>query len=264
MKFMKSVDILIPVHNESGNIRQLLTELDEVCQNQLPEAQVWVIDDGSTDESWQEIKEACHQFSRIAGIRLNQRYGKSAALACGLQQGTAPIVVTLDGDLQDDPREIPELLRLLSTATGLVTGWKQNRRDPSSKLWASRGFNWLVSVGSGVRLHDHNCGLKAMRRDFLQTIELTPGMHRYLPVLAARAGWQVAEIPVRHRPRTRGVSKYGWSRIPAALWDLFRISVLRHGSSSRVANRELYKIAEVCGLKFTGVNSPTANAKSRT
>ncbi len=227
------VSLVIPVRNEEGNIGPLLGEITTELDAAGFGWEVLVIDDGSTDDSAAEVAAAAAADERITCLPLTTGRGKSAALALGFSAARGEAVVMLDGDGQDDPAEIPGMLSRLglvstdqpatTTAADLVNGWKTPRLDPWHKTLPSRVFNLLVSWLTGLQLHDHNCGLKAMRRGIARQLPLHTGMHRFIPVLAAAAGGRIVEQPVHHRPRTRGVSKYGFTRFFHGLFDLMRV-----------------------------------------
>jgi dolichol-phosphate mannosyltransferase len=214
------LSIVVPMLNEAASLRQLHGELDQVAHEEGYELQIVFVDDGSTDESWSVIQRLAAEDSRVLGIRFRRNFGKAAALAAGFDAASGERIVMLDADLQDDPAEIPQLLAKLDEGCDLVSGWKRVRRDPWPRVAASRAFNWLVRAVTGVRLHDHNCGLKALRREVTHEIRLYGGMHRYLAVLVAARGFQVGEVEVRHRPRKYGKSKYRMTRFFGALVDL--------------------------------------------
>ncbi|MFM8890061.1 MAG: glycosyltransferase family 2 protein, partial [Planctomycetia bacterium] len=195
--------------------------------------ELFLVDDGSVDGSADEIAGLAAKDDRVRGLRLEPSRGKSAALAAGFARCRGERIVMLDGDGQDDPAEIPRFLERLAPddpASGhggradLVNGWKTPRLDPWHKTMPSRVFNWLVGLLTGLWLHDHNCGLKAFRRDVLHGLDFSEGMHRFIPVQAAAAGYRVIELPVHHRPRTRGVSKYGVARFFHGLRDLVAVA----------------------------------------
>ena len=227
------VTLVIPVRNEAGNIGPLLKEIAAALDAANCCWEVLVIDDGSTDGSAAEVTAAAADDSRIACLPLTEGCGKSAALALGFARAKGTAVVMLDGDGQDDPAEIPRMLAQLGlgftdesqppATADLVNGWKTPRLDPWHKTMPSRVFNLLVSWLTGLWLHDHNCGLKVMRREIARQLPLTTGMHRFIPVLAAAAGGRVVEQPVHHRPRTLGVSKYGFTRFFHGMFDLIGV-----------------------------------------
>ncbi len=232
--------LVVPVRNESGNIAPLIEEIRAALDTAVISWELFIVDDGSSDDSWLEIVAAGEADSRVRGIRLTMGQGKSAALVAGFSACQARQIVMLDGDGQDDPAEIPKMLaRLKSPGSGLdargskgadmVNGWKTPRLDPWHKTFPSHVFNLLVGWLTGLRLHDHNCGLKVFCCEVIRSIQLTTDMHRFLPVLAAAQGFRVVEVPVHHRPRTRGISKYGLSRFFRGLLDLARVAVMVRG-----------------------------------
>ncbi|MEX1224628.1 MAG: glycosyltransferase family 2 protein, partial [Pirellulales bacterium] len=172
---------------------------------------------------WQVIDNLALRDPRVRGIRFRRNFGKAAALSAGFATVQSSIVMTMDGDLQDDPAEIPHFLARLGEGFDVVSGWKQVRHDPWHKVYPSRVFNWLVGRMTGVELHDHNCGMKCYRRDVLKEVRLYGELHRFVPVLAAARGFRVGEIIVSHRPRQFGKSKYGVSRIVKGFLDLFTV-----------------------------------------
>jgi dolichol-phosphate mannosyltransferase len=224
------LSVVIPTLNEEANLETLHRELSEVARSNQYELQIIFVDDGSTDGSWQKIEQLAQQDERVLGIRFRRNFGKAAALSAGFDAATGAILITLDADLQDDPGEIPLLLAKLDQGFDVVSGWKQVRHDPWHKVWPSRLFNALVGKLTGVRLHDHNCGLKCYRRDVIHEVRLYGELHRFVPVLAAARGFRVGEVVVEHRPRQQGQSKYGWSRIPKGFLDLLTVQfITRYG-----------------------------------
>lgn len=210
------------------------------------------VDDGSTDESWQIVSQLAAAHEEIAGLRLSKNFGKSPALTAGFRAASFPLVVMIDADLQDVPSEIPKLLAALDAGFDLVSGWKQSRQDSFGKRVASAGFNGLVNFTSGLNLHDHNCGLKAMRREVSRQLPLRGGMHRFMTVFARKLGYRVGEVPVRHRRREHGRSKYGWRRFPEGLLDLGRVTLAwRKLLEQAGSDSELYQIGATVGKKPT-------------
>jgi hypothetical protein len=226
------VSLVVPVRDEAGNISPLVAEIRERLDAAGLSWELFIIDDGSTDGSWDEIVATAADDGRVQAVRHDGGLGKSAALMTGFRRSRGAAVVMLDGDGQDDPAEIPKMVRLLSAGggVGLVNGWKTPRLDPWHKTLPSRVFNLLVKWVTGLDLHDHNCGLKAMRGDVARRLDLATDMHRFIPVLVALEGQRVVEVPVHHRPRVRGVSKYGAARFFRGLADLGRVAALVGGS----------------------------------
>ncbi|MFN9343308.1 MAG: glycosyltransferase family 2 protein [Planctomycetota bacterium] len=240
---MPAVSIVIPLRNEAPSLPRLYDELRAVA---LAEAWTWeaiFVDDGSSDQSWPTIVQLAASAPEVRGLKLKRNYGKSAALTAGFRAAQYPFVVMSDADLQDVPAEIPKLLAAIAGGLDLVTGWKQARQDTFGKRLASRGFNRLVNLTSGLRLHDHYCGLKAMLLEFIDRIPLRGGMHRFLTVFARQLGYRVGEIAVHHRRREFGQSKYGWRRLPEGLVDLVRVTLFGKQLIATAANdRQLYEI----------------------
>ena len=220
------ISVVVPVYNE----RSTLAILFEECRAALdPVGSAWevvFVDDGSTDGSFEEIAAVHARDARARGVRLRTNLGKAAALGVGFRAARGARLVTLDGDLQDDPREIPRLLAGLAEGADLVSGWKTARRDSLARVVASRFFNGLSRAVSGVPLHDINCGLKAYRREVTLEVPLYGELHRFIPLLAAWRGFRVAEVAVSHRPRAVGRSRYGWSRALRGAMDLVTVVCL--------------------------------------
>jgi len=220
------ISVVIPTLNESESLVQLHRELDEVAQKNDYDLQILFVDDGSTDGTWKVIEQLAAQDRRVLGIRFRRNFGKAAALSAGFDASEGEIIITMDADLQDDPGEFPLLLAKLDQGFDVVSGWKQRRYDPWHKVWPSRVFNALVGKLTGVKLHDHNCGLKCYRRDVIHEVRLYGELHRFVPVLAASRGFHVGEVVIEHRPREHGQSKYGWSRLPKGFLDLLTVQFI--------------------------------------
>ncbi len=226
------VSFVVPVFNEQDSIADLVQQISQVCQRSDIRHEVVLIDDGSTDESWKVIQAACAECDEVSGIRFRRNFGKADALQAGIQASVGKIVITMDADLQDDPAEVPRFLESMNQGLDLVSGWKKVRHDPWHKLMPSLAFNKLVSWLTGVKLHDHNCGFKAYRREIFDEVTLYGERHRFVPVLAAAKGWKVGEIEVKHHARKFGHSKYGVSRLVKGFLDLMTVHLLT-GYSSR-------------------------------
>lgn len=222
----KNLSIVVPVYNERQSLDELYRQIQEVIGSEGYNAELLLIDDGSDDGSWSAIQSIAQRNSRVRGVRLRRNFGKAAALSAAFERAQGEYVITLDADLQDDPREIPRLLAALENGLDVVSGWKKERNDPWHKVIPSRIFNALVCRLTGVQLHDHNCGLKAYHRDVLSEIHLYGEMHRFIPVLAAARGFRVGELIVQHRPRQHGRSKYGIERFVKGLLDLMTVYFL--------------------------------------
>ena len=221
------ISVIISLLNEAESIPELVSWIQRVMAENQFSYEILMIDDGSTDNSWQLIEEMHRQDERVKGIRFRRNYGKSAALNTGFENCQGDVVITMDADLQDSPDEIPELYRMIKEdGYDLVSGWKKVRYDDKlTKNLPSKFFNWTTRKMSGIQLHDFNCGLKAYRKDVVKSIEVYSEMHRYIPVIAKWAGFtKIGEKPVHHQKRKYGVSKFGWNRFVNGYLDLLTIS----------------------------------------
>lgn len=222
------ISVVIPAFNEEESVTELVQEIESSLTGTPHE--IIIIDDGSTDETWKRITELSSSFP-LKGLKLSSNQGKAAALAAGFGESSGEYVVTMDSDLQDDPSEIPEMIRLMEEKNyDLVSGWKKNRKDPAGKTLPSKLFNLTVKLTTGVKLHDFNCGLKVYRSNVARNLELYGEMHRYTPVLAAQQGFSVGEKVVHHRPRKYGKTKYGMARFFRGFSDLLTVLFLHRYS----------------------------------
>ena len=222
----QSLSFVIPALNEEESVQQLHSEILDVCAKNGLEFEIVFVDDGSTDETWPRIQQLCADHETTHAIRFRRNFGKAAALRAGAIETKNELIVTMDADLQDDPVEVPQLMEKLNEGFDVVSGWKKVRNDPLGKTFPSKVFNKLVSWVTGVKLQDHNCGFKVYRREVFDEVKLYGEMHRFVPVLAASRGFKIAQIPVNHRAREFGVSKYGLSRLPKGFLDLLTVSFL--------------------------------------
>ncbi|WP_419195207.1 glycosyltransferase family 2 protein [Novipirellula herctigrandis] len=222
-----AVSFVIPAMDESDSLARLYQEIEKVCIAENLSHQIVFVDDGSTDSSWQIMRDLASEHpDHCVAVKLRRNFGKAAALSAGFDVATGDIVITMDADLQDDPKEIPRFLEKMDAGFDVVSGWKKVRHDPWHKVLPSRVFNWTVSKLTGVNLHDHNCGFKAYRRGIFDEVKLYGELHRFVPVLAASKGWRVGEIEVEHHARAFGRSKYGVSRLIKGFLDLMTIYFL--------------------------------------
>ncbi|MBL8850401.1 MAG: glycosyltransferase family 2 protein [Planctomycetaceae bacterium] len=236
------LSIVIPVLNEEDSLLELYRQIDRSCSANGIDAEIVFVDDGSTDGSWRVIGEIARSDPRVSAIRFRRNFGKAAALTAALRSIRGDLVLTMDADLQDDPAEIPRLLAKLNEGYDVVNGWKQRRLDPWHKVYPSKVFNGMVGRLTGLKLHDHNCGLKLFRAEVAREIRLYGEMHRFIPVLADARGFRVTELAVNHRPREHGVSKYGIKRFLRGFLDLLTIAFLT-GFSQRPQH-----LLGACGL----------------
>jgi glycosyltransferase involved in cell wall biosynthesis len=236
------ISIVIPAYNEAESIPRLYEEIEATASASEWDIEVIFVDDGSSDGTWAAIEALAERDPRVRAIRFRRNFGKAAALDAGFKEARGDRVVTLDADLQDNPADVPRLLGKLEEGCDLVVGWKRRRFDPWHKVIPSRIFNWMIGVVSGVRLHDHNCGLKCYRAAVVREIRVYGEMHRFITLLADARGFRVTEMEVHHRPRSFGRSKYGAGRFIKGFLDLLTVSFL-----TGYAERPLHFLG-VCGL----------------
>lgn len=220
------LSIIVPVLNERESLSQLLTEIARSSERHGVEYEVIFVDDGSRDGSWETIRQLSEHSPCVSGIRLRRNFGKAAALTAGMRAARGDLLMMMDADLQDDPAEIPNFLSKLHEGFDVVNGWKVRRLDPWHKVFPSRVFNGMIGRLTGLKLHDHNCGLKLFRADVAREITIYGELHRFIPVLAHARGFRVTEIAVHHRERQFGHSKYGVRRFLRGFLDLLTVKFL--------------------------------------
>jgi len=220
------ISVVIPVWNEEENIRPLHRQLSSVMNKTKKNYEIIFVDDGSTDQTRKAIESLMKKDRRLKLVKFRRHSGKSDALSAGFEKAAGRYIITMDGDLQDDPREIPNFIRKINQGYDMVVGWKFKRHDPITKRLPSRFFNWLTARISGLPIHDSNCGFKMFRREAAEDISLYGELHRYIPALAHWQGYRVTEIKVEHHPRAFGKSKYGISRLVKGMLDLVTIKFL--------------------------------------
>ena len=238
---MIRISVVIPVHDEAQSLATLHAELSAVfADGALGPAEFVFVDDGSRDGSWAVLAELARTDPRVGAIRFRRNFGKAAALVAGFQAARGEFVFTMDGDLQDDPAEIPRFLDEMARGHDVVSGWKKVRYDPWHKVYPSRVFNGMVSALTGCHLHDHNCGFKLYRREVLEEVGIYGELHRFIPVLAHARGFRVGEVVVNHRPRQHGRSKYGVMRMLKGFLDLLTVRFL-----TRFSQRPLHVLGGI-------------------
>ncbi len=240
-----AISILVPAYNEEGAVSELCSKIAEqagalLAAGRIADWELWFINDGSTDGTEAAALRLTEQDARVHLISFRKNFGKSLALQAGLRHARGDVLFTLDADLQDDPAEFPRFLDKLEEGYDLVVGWKQKRLDPLEKRLPSKLFNAVTSKASGIDLHDFDCGFKCFRREVAESIDLYGELHRYIPVLAYRAGFRITEIPVHHQERRYGRSKYGVERYMRGLLDSLTTTFLL-----RFSDRPMYFFGRV-------------------
>jgi dolichol-phosphate mannosyltransferase len=247
----RSISVVVPVHDEERTVALLFEELQAALEPLDRPWEVIFVDDGSVDGTFAALTRLHSQHEEVRVVRLRRNFGKAAALQAGFIQSRGEVVVTIDGDLQDDPAEIPRLLAKLEEGFDLVSGWKTRRQDSWRRRWLSKIFNFTASRMSGLHLHDMNCGFKAYRSEVVKGLRLYGELHRFIPVLAHYRGYRIAELPVNHRPRNHGRSRYGVERYLRGFFDLLSVSFL-----GRYGHRPLHLfggLGLLLGLTGTGI-----------
>ena len=229
------ISVVVPLYNEEESLPELVQWIDRVCKSEGLSYEIIMVDDGSTDNSWQVVEGLKGDYGdSIKAIHFMRNYGKSAALYCGFEAAEGEVVFTMDADLQDSPDEIPTMRKMIiEEGFDLVSGWKRKRYDPIGKRLPSKFFNWTARTVSGIKLHDFNCGLKCYRKSLVKSIEVYGEMHRYIPILAKHAGFKrIGEKEVHHQARKYGVSKFGMERMVKGYLDLISVTFMsRFGRS---------------------------------
>jgi glycosyltransferase involved in cell wall biosynthesis len=220
------ISVIIPSYNEFESLPELCSWIGRVMDENKFSYEVIIVDDGSTDNTWKVIQQLSSEIEQVKGVKFRRNYGKSAALNVGFEKAKGDVVITMDADLQDSPDEIPQLYSMIVTdGFDMVSGWKQKRFDPITKTIPTKLYNWAARKASGIYLHDFNCGLKSYKNDVIKNIEVYGEMHRYIPMLAKRAGFpNIGEKVVVHQSRKYGVTKFGIERFVNGFLDLMTIT----------------------------------------
>ncbi len=242
------LSIIIPMYNEEDNVLPLYTRLKDVLAEQGYSYEIIVVDDGSTDATGERLKAIAQGDERLKVIHLRRNFGQTAAMMAGIDEAVGDILIPMDGDLQNDPGDIPKLLAKLDEGFDVVSGWRKDRQDhPLKRNLPSRAANFVISAISGVHLHDYGCSLKAYRKEIIKNVKLYGEMHRFIPIYASWQGARVAEVGVTHHPRVHGVSKYGIDRTIKVILDLMVVKFL-----DKFAQKPMYLFGGF-GLAFLGV-----------
>jgi len=221
-----STSLVIPVYNEEQSLEILYEEINNSMNSlkNCSEYEIIFVDDGSTDKSWQIQKNFATKYpKKVRAIRLKKNFGKATALNVGFKNTKNEIIITLDSDLQDDPKEIYKFIDEINKGYDFVSGWKKDRKDPLHKTLPSKIFNWISRIISGVKLNDFNCGFKAYKKKIFESLDLYGELHRYIPIFAFNLGYSISEVVVQHQPRKFGHSKYGLSRFTKGFIDLITV-----------------------------------------
>ncbi|HVF91466.1 MAG TPA: glycosyltransferase family 2 protein [Blastocatellia bacterium] len=245
----RSISVVIPLLNESDSLEELHARLSPVLTNLATRYEIIFIDDGSTDDSIEVLKELRARDKSVKYIRFRRNFGKSAALAAGFSAARYEIIVTMDADLQDLPDQLPLLLGKLEEGYDLVSGWRFYRKDRLTKRMASRLYNKVTSILTGVRLHDINCGFKCYKKEVLDEVMIYGERHRYIPVLASYRGFRLGEVKIDHAPRAYGSSRYGFGRVSGGVFSLLTVILL-----TRYTNKPLHFFG-VMGMSLAGVGT---------
>jgi glycosyltransferase involved in cell wall biosynthesis len=242
----KSLSIIIPVFNEEPNLIKLYSAIKTVLDNNsIKDYELIFVDDGSTDNTIEVLKSLKKKDLRIKLIVFQRNFGKSAALDAAFSLAEKEIIITMDGDLQDDPVEIPRFIAKIEEGFDLISGWKRQRKDPLSKTIPSKFFNWLAAILTKVKIHDFNCGFKAYKKNVVKNIEIYGELHRYIPALVNTKGFKIAEIEVKHHKREFGKSKFGTGRLFKGLFDLITVYFL-----TKFARRPLHFFGTFGAISF--------------
>jgi len=225
------LSIVVPLYNEEESIEMLISRILEVGNALNFRYEIILVDDGSTDGTWKKIEFFKKDLPHLRAIKFRRNYGQTSAMVAGFEYTSGEIIVTLDGDLQNDPADIPILLDKMNEGYDIVSGWRKDRKDHFSRVLPSNIANFIISKTTGVRLHDYGCSLKAYRANCIKTLKAYGEMHRFFPALASMTGARITEIPVNHHPRQFGTSKYGFNRIFKVFSDIFAINLIIRFSS---------------------------------
>ncbi len=246
------VSIVIPLYNEEENIEPLYESLKSVMDTEGANYEILFVDDGSTDKTFKRIKRISAEDSRVKPLSFRCNFGQTAAFAAGFDHARGDVIVTIDGDMQNDPKDIPGLLSLIGEYD-IVCGWRRNRKDSFlRRILPSMIANWLISRVTGVKLHDYGCSLKAFKADVVKNINLYGDMHRFIPAVASWYGVKVAEIEITHHPRKHGSSKYGISRTLKVILDLITVKFLQSFSTKPL--QAFGPVGLLCGLSGFAIN----------
>jgi glycosyltransferase involved in cell wall biosynthesis len=247
------VGVVIPVYNEEGTVETLHSRLKDVLDRIPGDHEIIFVNDGSTDSTLKKLEKIVDKDKTVSILNFHRNFGKANALQAGFDNVKGDIIITMDGDLQDDPMEIPRFISKINSGYDLVSGWKKERKDPISKKIPSKLFNGLIKLSTGLGIHDNNCGFKAYRKKVVDTLEIYGEFHRYIPIMAHWRGFRVGEMVVKHHPRSMGRSKYGMERLWKGSLDLLTIILLvRYGRSPMYLAAKMAVVSWISSILVIG------------
>ena len=247
------LSIVVPLYNEEESVEKLLAGILDAMEQLDFLYEIIFVDDGSQDDTWTIIEQLKKATPQLKAIKFRRNYGQTSAMVAGFDHAQGQIIVTMDGDLQNDPTDIPLLLEKMEQGYDIVSGWRKNRKDHFSRVLPSRIANAIISLTTGVKLHDYGCSLKAYRSQCIKPLNAYGEMHRFLPALASMTGARVTEEPVKHHPRKYGVSKYGFERILKVFSDIFAMNLIIRFSSTPLKGFVLSSIPFFLMTMFFGI-----------
>jgi glycosyltransferase involved in cell wall biosynthesis len=247
------LSVVVPLYNEEESIREVTDKIVQACSRFEFAWEIVYVDDGSTDLTWQLIEQLKSSVENLHAVKFRKNYGQTSAMVAGFEYARGEIIVTMDGDLQNDPSDIPKLIEKLNEGYDIVSGWRKDRKDSYSRVLPSKIANRIISSTTGVRLHDYGCSLKAYRAECIKPLRAYGEMHRFLPALASMTGARITELPVMHHPRKFGVSKYGFNRIFKVFSDIFAMNLIVRFSSFPLKGFVLSAVPFVIFMLFFGL-----------
>ena len=247
------LSIVVPLYNEAESVKKLLAGIVEAGKKFDFDYEIIFVDDGSKDNTWEIIERLKETTPQLTAIKFRRNYGQTSAMVAGFEHATGEIIVTMDGDLQNDPSDIPTLLDKMKEGYDIVSGWRKNRKDHILRVLPSRVANAIISLTTGVHLHDYGCSLKVYRAECIKPLEAYGEMHRFFPALSSMTGARVTEVPVKHYPRKYGVSKYGFERILKVLSDIFAMNLIIRFSSMPLKGFALCSLPFLLLTLFFGI-----------
>jgi glycosyltransferase involved in cell wall biosynthesis len=254
----QSISVVVPLYNEDESVEKLVEQLLLTSEASGRHYEIILVDDGSTDDTWLTIERLNLEKPCLKGIKLRRNFGQTNAMVAGFESADGDIIVTMDGDLQNDASDIPKLLKKLEEGFDIVSGWRKDRKDHVSRVVPSKVANWIISLTTGVQLHDYGCSLKAYRTECIKSVKAYGDMHRFFPALASMTGARVTEVPVKHHPRKFGKSKYGFNRIFKVFSDIFALNLIIRFSAYPLKGFAAASFPFVALTFFFGILSTTA------